>query len=276
MVKFSIVTINRNNEKGLADTLESVKSQLFTDYELIVVDGGSTDGSLKCIDEYSSVISKVIHQEGRGIYQAMNLGLVNCHGEFVIFMNSGDSFYNELTLEISSKHCIDEMCVYFGRAKIIWKDELSWITPSIEEDIDINKWLRKNLPSHQSIYFPKCFYKANLYDEKFKICGDLEYKLRAQRALGKFNFIDSYPISVCTLGGVSTSYGSLKTVFRKTYEAYLAQKDYCSTRLEILSKTSFLYFIQLSKFLLSFVFGSDFLYRFMFFQKKASENINKP
>ena len=86
----SIITINYNNSDGLQRTIESVLSQTWTDFEWIVIDGGSTDGSLDIIKKHASHFSFWCSEPDTGIYNAMNKGITHAKGEYLNFMNSGD------------------------------------------------------------------------------------------------------------------------------------------------------------------------------------------
>ena len=88
---FSIITINYNNAEGLEGTIQSVVSQQFIDYEYIVVDGNSTDDSLDLLKKYSSYITFYISEPDKGVYDALNKGVQVAKGDYIIFMNSGDS-----------------------------------------------------------------------------------------------------------------------------------------------------------------------------------------
>ena len=90
MIKLSIITINYNNLSGLKKTIESVKSQTFQDYEWIVIDGGSTDGSKELIEENKEYFSYWVSEPDKGIYDAMNKGTILAQGEYCQFLNSGD------------------------------------------------------------------------------------------------------------------------------------------------------------------------------------------
>lgn len=79
-MKLSIITINYNNREGLKKTIESVLSQTFTDYEYIIIDGGSTDGSRELIEQYQSHLSFWCSEPDKGIYNAMNKGIAKARG----------------------------------------------------------------------------------------------------------------------------------------------------------------------------------------------------
>lgn len=104
-MKYSIITVNYNNKEGLRDTIESVIHQSFRDFEFIVIDGGSTDGSADVLREYDKDISYWVSEKDSGIYNGMNKGIAHASGDYLNFMNSGDSFYDNHVLEkVSSYH----------------------------------------------------------------------------------------------------------------------------------------------------------------------------
>ncbi len=90
--KVSIITIVYNDAKGLERTIKSVINQTFTDYEYIIIDGGSTDGTIEIIKKYSAQITKWISEPDKGIYDAMNKGIKMADGEWISMMNAGDIF----------------------------------------------------------------------------------------------------------------------------------------------------------------------------------------
>ena len=92
-MKYSIITVNYNNKDGLRKTIESVIHQSFRDFEYIIIDGGSTDGSADVLKEYDAQIDYWVSEPDKGIYNAMNKGIAQAKGEYLNFMNSGDCFY---------------------------------------------------------------------------------------------------------------------------------------------------------------------------------------
>ena len=89
----SIITINYNNSTGLRKTIQSVIAQTYNNIEYIVIDGGSTDDSKSIIEEYEKDIDFWVSEPDGGIYPAMNKGTSHAHGDYCIYMNSGDTFY---------------------------------------------------------------------------------------------------------------------------------------------------------------------------------------
>ena len=101
-MKVTVITINYNNLHGLKRTIPSVLSQTCDDFEYIVVDGGSTDGSKEYIESQKG-IDQWVSEKDKGIYNAMNKGISMAHGEYCIFMNSGDHFFSTYSLENAYK-----------------------------------------------------------------------------------------------------------------------------------------------------------------------------
>ena len=97
-MKLSIITVNLNNMEGLQKTCDSIISQTFKNFEWIVIDGGSADGSKELIEEYGSNISYWVSEPDKGIYNAMNKGIKVAKGEYLYFLNSGDYLFDSNAL----------------------------------------------------------------------------------------------------------------------------------------------------------------------------------
>ena len=98
-MRLSVITINMNNRKGLERTIKSVVCQIFADFEYIVIDGASVDGSADVIREYADKIHYWISEPDTGIYNAMNKGILQAKGDYCLFLNSGDALYTTTVLE---------------------------------------------------------------------------------------------------------------------------------------------------------------------------------
>src|SRR5574344_467282 len=116
-MRFSIITVNYNDAEGLKKTFDSVKSQSFTDYEHIVIDGGSSDGSVDIIREVSDELSFWQSKADRGTYDAMNIGLKMAKGEYVNFMNSGDIFHSSEILKVVNEK-LDDFDIVSGNSSM--------------------------------------------------------------------------------------------------------------------------------------------------------------
>lgn len=97
--KFSIITVTYNAEKVLEDTIQSVISQTYHHVEYIIVDGASKDGTLSIIDRYRSRITTVVSEPDKGLYDAMNKAISLASGDYLCFLNAGDCFHEDDTLQ---------------------------------------------------------------------------------------------------------------------------------------------------------------------------------
>ncbi|SHM41821.1 Glycosyltransferase involved in cell wall bisynthesis [Cyclobacterium lianum] len=174
MVRLSIITINFNNALGLRETIESIVNQTFTGFEYIVIDGGSTDGSVEVIREYADKITYWVSEPDRGIYNAMNKGVVKAEGEYLQFLNSGDCLVNGQILEkVFSNNYIED--ILYGDANNVFEDGTFEVrVAGNEEEITLAYLIKFGL-SHQASFFRRDLFSSGLYDEKLKIVSDWKF-----------------------------------------------------------------------------------------------------
>lgn len=199
-MRFSVITINYNNRDGLQKTINSVITQTSNDYEYIIIDGGSTDGSKEVIEQYADSLSYWVSEPDRGIYHAMNKGIAQAKGEYCIFMNSGDCFYDENVLQQVTKYSED---IIVGRVLTVdGRTEL--FSPPQQGKLTLY-FLYSATIAHQGAFIKVSLQKKHLYDETLKIVSDWKFFLYATIIDGcSVRFI---PMSVCRFdtSGVSTS-----------------------------------------------------------------------
>jgi len=172
----SIITVNLNNVSGLNKTINSVFYQTFTDFEYIIIDGGSTDGSLQIIEEQKAKFSYWSSEKDCGVYNAMNKGIKVAKGEYLLFLNSGDFLESNDTLQkvFSRVHNCDILC---GRCNISDKGKVVWTTnPPL--NISFGTLYDEGL-AHQATFIKKTlFERYGYYREEFKFISDLEFWIR--------------------------------------------------------------------------------------------------
>ena len=176
MAKYTIITINYNNGKELRNTIESVINQTFRDVEYIVVDGGSTDNSVEVIKEYADRIDFWISERDKGVYNAMNKGLSHAHGEYVNFMNSGDSFY--------SPHVLEDIDRQIGDADILFGNVFNPISGKRYGGIKAGSkvtflTLKKEILCHQGTFYRRAIFDRHPYDESLKLIADWKVNVQA-------------------------------------------------------------------------------------------------
>ena len=171
--KLSVITINRNNVEGLRQTIKSVISQTFSDYEYIVIDGASTDSSLDVIKEYADEITYWVSELDSGIYNAMNKGIGVAKGEYLYFLNSGDWLYNENVLENVFSENRSEDFLY-GNICFV-KSDLNFHLTNYPKEISFLLFYSEGGLCHQAVFHKRHLFKDKLYNEHFKIYSDFEF-----------------------------------------------------------------------------------------------------
>jgi glycosyltransferase involved in cell wall biosynthesis len=169
---FTIITINYNNQNGLRRTIESVVGQTYRDYEYIIIDGASTDNSIEVVQEFGDKITSWVSEKDRGIYHAMNKGVAKAHGDYCIFMNSGDFFYDNTVLDIVSKCCVNED-VIVGKVVIDNQDHII-SPPPITGNLTLYHLYSGSIP-HQGSFIRTELLRKYPYDEDLKISSDWKF-----------------------------------------------------------------------------------------------------
>ena len=213
----SIITINRNNAKGLERTINSVIAQSFKDFEWIVIDGASTDESVNVIKRYADHCAYWISEKDTGIYNAMNKGIRMAHGEYVIFMNSGDCFADEMVIEEISDY-LDGTCIVAGNAIEENSENMLCAPLSL-----LPRFILENNICHQAEFIKRSlFQEIGLYSEYYKVLSDMKFNLQA--ACKKVSYCSlSRVIAVIEQGGLSNRLLSVM------------QEEECQIKMECLS-----------------------------------------
>lgn len=172
---YSIITINYNNCEGLRRTINSVIGQTYKNYEFIVIDGKSTDGSVEVIKEYEALISYWISEKDNGIYHAMNKGVAQAHGDYCIFMNSGDYFYSNKVLDNLKGYGAEED-VIVGKVSIDENNHV--ISPPPKDELTLYHLYYGAIP-HQGSFIKTDLLRKYPYDESLKISSDWKFFIQA-------------------------------------------------------------------------------------------------
>lgn len=170
--KVTVVTVVFNNKDGIRETIESVINQTLP-CEYIIIDGGSTDGTVDIIKEYDTQIDYWVSEPDNGIYDAMNKGIKVATGEWILFMNSGDTFHNEYVLErIFSQSYNEKVGVIWGNTDL-YRDG-RYVTkyknrPFYEH---LSTAFRGVGICHQSTFVRTSLAKQLMFDTSYKISAD--------------------------------------------------------------------------------------------------------
>ena len=177
-MKLSIITINLNNREGLERTIQSVINQTFTDFEYIVIDGGSTDGSVEHLQSFNpSTLQSFtwISEPDTGIYNAMNKGIKLATGEYLQFLNSGDWLYSDTILEEVFALNRTEDILYGDR--YIVSDTNNFRLEQYPANLTFDFFL-DNTICHQTIFSKHVLLINERFNENHKIAADWEFLLK--------------------------------------------------------------------------------------------------
>ena len=206
-MKLSIVTITYNCQNTIKRCLDSISNQTYGNIEYIIVDGGSTDGTLKIIESYSPIINKFISEPDEGIYDALNKGIKIATGEVIGFLHADDIFASNTTLQnIMNVFNSNRTDVVYGDIEIL---------KNIDDIMPKRKWISKKfnpsllglgwMPPHTSMFVKSTLYSEyGKFDTSFSISGDYDFILRLFKESKLKTYYLSETIIKMLHGGVST------------------------------------------------------------------------
>lgn len=201
MPLISVITINYNDNRGLERTIKSVQNQNFSNFEHIMIDGNSNDGSKEVIEKYKTQFSYSISESDDGIYNAMNKGIMASKGEYLLFLNSGDDLTDNDALNRISRWLFDSDIIYCNINVIGINSKKVKKCP---EQLSF-EYLYSNVPPHQATFTSrKLFDSVGYYDETLKIVSDWKFLILAVcKKNATYKYIDTI-ISNFYEGGISS------------------------------------------------------------------------
>ena len=197
----SVITIVYNNARDIERTMLSVLGQTYQGIEYIVVDGLSNDGTLDLIKKYETRIAKFTSEKDEGIYDAMNKGLALATGDYVIFMNSGDEFFDVDTVSAVFDSA-DDADIYYGETEMI-NDAGQSLGQRRHKAPKQFTWHGFNLGmsiSHQAIYIKRSLIEP--YDRQYQLSADIDWIIRAAKKAKKIVNVNRY-VAKYLVGGMS-------------------------------------------------------------------------
>lgn len=202
---FTVITVVLNRKDYLEETIMSVLSQTYDNVEYIIIDGGSTDGSLDIIKKYEKCIDYCVSEPDRGIYHAMNKGIILAQGEIIAILNSDDTFKTfslEKVVQIASGIKQNDFLIHGKIA--IYNSKQTYIGERYPKKIP-GYYLFSTPFKHPAMFVSKDLYqKVGLYDEDCGLASDYDMMLRIKKSGSKNIFIDTVLTNV-NLVGISTS-----------------------------------------------------------------------
>lgn len=188
----TIITVCLNSCDGIEKTIQSVLSQTYPEIEYIIIDGGSTDGTIDIIKKYQSNIKFWASEKDAGISDAFNKGVKRANGEFVAFLNAGDYYLDPESIESLVKQSAGVDVVYGGiRYQRSYKPE---VYPRKIESL--NDWVKGSIPHQASLTSRRVFDKLGSFNLKRQYCMDYELFYRAWLSGFKFMVVPALITSV--------------------------------------------------------------------------------
>lgn len=215
MPLITVATIVYNDRRHIEDTIKSVVRQTYPNIEYILVDGGSSDGTVDIIRQYETAISRWISEPDSGIYDAMNKAIAMASGCWIVFMNSNDIFYNDTTIsDVFSGHDTDADFLY-GSVIVRGQRDVHLKVPYRPFD---RLW-QGNAFCHQALFAKTRLLKANGFNTQNQIVSDFESVF--------FHYLSGYSfkninriVAIVTPGGLSDN------VFKRTLERWRIVRGY--------------------------------------------------
>ncbi|MBO4810962.1 MAG: glycosyltransferase [Prevotella sp.] len=217
MIKFTVVTITFNAEAVVERTLQSVLQQTHEDVEHLIIDGASTDGTLRLAEQYKAESDasarghKVIirSEPDDGIYHAMNKGLTQASGDYILYLNAGDSFPQADTLEQVAHRCrlnelpSDELpAVLYGNTDIVDAEGKYLYPRRLQPPAQLTwrSFRQGMLVCHQAFYARTDIAKNLQYDTRYRYSADVDWCIRVMREA------DRLSLPLCNIGMVVANY----------------------------------------------------------------------
>jgi len=201
MPNLSIITINYNNLAGLQKTIQSVFEQSFEDFEYIIIDGGSIDGSKEYIEKYGDKLTYWVSEKDAGVYNGMNKGIKKATGIYSLFLNSGDYFNDNTVVESLIKNSEGKDIVY---GDIIYKDEYNEHTVVSPDVLSLQYLFNNTIPHPCTLIHKRLFDLIGPYNESINICADWAFFLDSIiKDNATYKHINKI-ITTYSLGGISS------------------------------------------------------------------------
>ncbi len=225
-MKISIITSVYNNQETIAEAMDSVLSQTYTDIEYIIIDGGSTDDTVNIIKSYQNRIAVFISEPDKGIYDGLNKGIKLATGDVIGFLHSDDLYENNTVIEQVAQAFIEnEIDSVYGDLTYVNKSDPTKVIRYWKSgEFTLKKLGRGWMPPHPTFFVKRDIYQQRgQFDTSFKIAADYDLMLRF---LGKYKISTDYIPNVLIkmrVGGESNK--SLKNVIRKSTEDLQAMRN---------------------------------------------------
>jgi glycosyltransferase involved in cell wall biosynthesis len=202
-MKLSILTVVKNDKKNLLISLESVLSQRFKNFEHIICDGMSNDGTKSIVKEYLNKNTRYICIRDKNYYEALNYAIKSARGDYIGILNAGDKYFNSGILEKVNKKILTTKCdLLFGN--LIYFNDKNYSTRIWNFQIkDLNSLSALKIAS-PTLFVKKKIAISNLYNTKYNISSDTDFNIRISKKNLNYVYLNQFMV-LMKIGGLSTN-----------------------------------------------------------------------
>lgn len=218
-MKFSIIIVVKNNKLQISRTINSVRDQKYKNFELLIIDGKSKDGTTEIIKNIKKNFKKLKHiiRKDKNLYDGLNYGIKKSKGKYIVILHSGDKFFSKNTLGIINKNILNYDAIsgnvlFSKNGKILryWDYEIK----------ELDKFNAFKIAHTALIVKKEIIKKLNFYNIKYSISSDTDFILRMSKLKGlKFNKIEKNLVNM-GVGGLSNSYKTLLVKITQDLKIY--------------------------------------------------------
>lgn len=215
-MKLSIITVCYNEAARIRETLLSVYGQTYPHIEHVIVDGASTDGSVGIIQEFAEHYASFVSEPDRGIYHAMNKGILRATGDYLLFLNAGDRLHAPDVIETLLAGASGDLDVIHGKCHILSEsglfEKVYGADFSLPERLELG-----SIPHPATLYKASLFQQFGPYDETYKVAADYAFNAKAlYRPAVKSRYVDLV-VSDFFRGGVSSGSHNIRLLKEKRH-----------------------------------------------------------
>ena len=198
--KISVVTVCYNAAETIEKTILSVINQTYQNIEYIIIDGASTDGTVDIVNKYRDKITHFVSEPDKGIYDAMNKGIIAATGEWINFMNAGDEFYDNNVLSTIAPQ-MDNVDIVYGDTMMVYS-----IGKKLEKPMPLSQIIDRMVFGHQATFIKTEYHKNHLFDLSYKSSADFKFLRDSYIGGAKFQYIPITVVNYEAENGMSASH----------------------------------------------------------------------
>ena len=201
---FSIITVTWNAADVISPTIESVQRQTSSDYEMLIIDGASTDDTLAIVKRASIAALRVFSEPDKGLYDAMNKGIARARGRYIMFLNAGDTFADDTVLARMARLAADNPGVIYGQTQLVdaQRNVVGKRHLTAPKRLTVNSFKNGMVVCHQAFVVRRDL--APEYDLQYRLSADYDWCIRVLRKSQSNAYVGETPIISYLADGMTT------------------------------------------------------------------------